>query len=705
MKQNLIPVKNVPGSGRQTFTGGCPDTGTGKADAHSRSKVKLLRLPAIVLGLLFMVALSSCSDYLGIDDYFSDELKLDTIFVKTRYIEAYMWAAASMFPDEGQVLQNQHTPGPLATDEGFTGFLTVYSYNGMRYVLGEITAGNMYSFNTWGNLYKIIRKCNTILTRIDEATDMTTKERFSILGNTRFIRAYAYYNLIVDYGPPILLGDEVVESNESLAYYDRGRSTYDEAVDYVCSELDSAAQYLDTTNPLMEFGRSTRGAAYGLIARLRLIQASPLYNGGDAAHTTFGDWKRTSDGAYYVSQTYDEKRWAVAAAAAKRVMDLQGSGGTMYRLHTVDADSDTPALPEGVTSDPDYYKPWPEGAAGIDPYRSYAEMFNGESVLATNPEYVWGRKSSATISNTQMSFPQRLDGWNGMCVTQKIVDAYAMVDGQSISNSGSAYPYTETGFSSGVQTFSGYRLNAGVSNMYVNREMRFYASVGFSECYWPMTSSTSSGYYNQTITYYYDSPNGKGGVSSPNDYPITGYVLKKFIHPSDSWGGTNARRMDKAFPIIRYAEILLSYAEALNNLTGSYTIDVDGQGQTFQRDGNEIKNAFNQVRHRAGLPGITGNEDAETIRTMIEKERMVEFLFENRRYYDVRRWGIYKETESEPIRGMNVEGSKDVFYTRVIPNTSRIGNRIVDKKLTLMPIPLGEVRRLPSLDQNPGWEQ
>ena len=705
MKSNLIHIKNLPGSDIQTCAGGCHDTGSGKADAPFRSKGKLPGYPVIVLGLLFMVALSSC-DYLDVvDDYFSDELKLDTVFAKTRYIEAYMWAAASMFPDEGNVLNNNYTPSPLATDEGFTGFLTSYNYNGMRYVLGEITAGNMYSFNTWGNLYQIIRKCNTILTRIDEAQDMTTKERFSILGNTRFIRAYAYYNLIVDYGPPILLGDEVVESNESLAYYDRGRSTYDEAVDYVCSELDSAAQYLDTTNPLMEFGRSTRGAAYGLIARLRLIQASPLYNGGDAAHTTFGDWKRTSDGAYYVSQTSDEKRWAVAAAAAKRVMDMQGSGGTMYRLHTVDADSDTPALPEGVTGDPDYYKTWPDGAAGIDPYRSYAEMFNGESVLATNPEYVWGRKSSATISNTRMSFPQRLDGWNGMCVTQKIVDAYAMVDGHSIDNSGSAYPYTETGFSNGVQTFSGYRLNAGVSNMYVNREMRFYASVGFSECYWPMTSSTSSGYYNQTITYYYDSPNGKGGVSSPNDYPVTGYVIKKFIHPSDSWGGTNARRMDKAFPIIRYAEILLSYAEALNNLTGSYTIDVDGQAQTFQRDGNEIKNAFNQVRHRAGLPGITGNEDAETIQDLIEKERMVEFLFENRRYYDVRRWGIYKETESEAIRGMNVEGSKDVFYTKVIPNTSRIGNRIVDKKLTLMPIPLDEVRRLPSLDQNPGWEQ
>ncbi len=674
-----------------------------KAGSLSGPGTRPFRCSRLIIGALLALVFSSCSDYLGIDDYFSDELKLDTVFAKTRYIEAYLWAAAAMFPDEGNILDYNYTPGPTATDEAFTGFLTSSGYNGIRYVLGEITAGNMHELETWGNLYKIIRKCNIIINRIDEATDMTTKERFSILGNTRFIRAYAYYNLIVDYGPPILLGDEVVASNEDLAYYDRERGTYDEAVDYVCSELDSAAVYLSSTVSLMEFGRPTKGAAYGLIARLRLIQASPLYNGGEAAHTTFGDWTRSSDGAYYVSQAYDEKRWAVAAAAAKRVMDMQVSGSGQYSLHTVEADSKTPALPDGVTGDPDYYNTWPDGAAGIDHYRSYAEMFNGESVLATNPEFVWARTSSEVKAETQESFPESVDGWNGMCVTQKVVDAYAMADGRSIDNSSAAYPYTETGSSSAVNSFSGYRLNAGVSNMYVNREMRFYACVGFCECYWPMTSSTSSGYYNQTITYYYGSANGKGHVSDPVNFPLTGYVIKKFIHPSDAWGGTNCTRMDKAFPIIRYAEVLLSYAEALNNLTGSYSIDVDGQEEVFSRDMNEIKNAFNLVRHRASLPGITGNEDTETIQELIEKERMVEFLFENRRYYDVRRWGIYKETENVTIKGMNVDGTRDAFYTRTTPNTSRTGARIVDKKLTLMPIPLDEVRRLPSLDQNPGW--
>ena len=73
-----------------------------------------------------------------------------------------------------------------------------------------------------------------------------------------------------------------------------------------------------------------------LIARLRLFQASPLFNGGAAARKCFGTWKRKSDGAYYVNQEYDPRRWAVAAAAAKQLTKMG------YELHTVEADAQNP---------------------------------------------------------------------------------------------------------------------------------------------------------------------------------------------------------------------------------------------------------------------------------------------------------------------------------------------------------------------------
>jgi hypothetical protein len=618
-----------------------------------------------------------------------------------------MWDAASRFPDEGAIFGggSMYTPGPMATDEAFCLFGTS-EFQGMAYVIGELNADNLSYLNRWKSYYQVIRQCNTIISRIDEAKDWTGTERLRILAYTRFIRAYAYYNLLMNWGPLVLLYDEIPNNNEEMLYYDHPRDLYDECMEYICTEFEEAAKNMLEKQPsIMEYGRPTRGAAYALIARLRLIHASPLYNGGSAAKIYFGNWTRKTDGKHYISQTPDPKRWAIAAAAAKRVVDMTIDGLPAYKLHTVEADDNTPALPENVT-DPDFHKTFPDGAAGIDPFRSYSEMFNGETVMTVNPEYIWGRNSPSLRDYTRHSFPVANSGWNGMCVTQKIIDAYEMADGRSRTESSQDYPYSETGFTESQKSFSGYRLNAGVYNMYVNREMRFYASIGFSECYWECSSTSDATHKNLTVTYYTDSPNGKSGATNPNDHPITGYVLRKYVNPIDAWTGTNARRLDKAFPIIRYAEILLSYAEALNSLgSESYTVGVNDESQTFFRDVNEIKKAINQVRYRSGLPGLTDAEvaNADYVLSKIKKERMVEFLYENRRYFDVRRWGDYEESEGQTIMGMNTAATKDSYYQRVVPASTRITNRIVNRRMLFMPIPRTELKRLPSFDQNPGW--
>lgn len=649
----------------------------------------------------------SCKDYLDISDYFDDELKLDTVFAQKRYVEAYLWGAVSQFPDEGKVFYNPYTPGPYATDEAFT-LADLNSYKGMTLVLGEVNASNIGStpFKTWGNMYQVIRKCNTVLARVDEAGDWTSSsEKLSLLAYVRFFRAYAYYQILVDFGPPILLGDEVLKSNEDLSYYDRSRCLYDEAVEYICSELEEASKYLPMKQQTMNFGRPTKGAAYGLVARLRLIHASPMFNGGVVARTYFSNWVRKTDGKHYVQQSYDEKRWAVAAAAAKRVMDMTDGGNPFYKLYTVDADESTPALPKNVTSDPGYYNSYPTGAAGIDPFRSVSELHNGEAIASINPEYVWGRSSPAIAEMTQRAFPIQTGNWSEWCIPQKIIDAFRMIDGRTIYDSSTDYPYSESGFSTEGKTFSGYKLNSGVFNMYINREARFYANVGFSECYWTMSSTAESGKHDLTITYYYDSANGKSAAHNSGVYTITGYVNKKNIHSMDAHNGANARVMPKTFGIIRFAEILLSYAEALNNLTTAHSVQIGNETVSVSRDMEAMKNAFNRVRYRAGLPGLSDAElsNVKTMQALVEQERMIELMHENRRYYDVRRWGIYEDVESAPITGMNTDASKASYYQRVIVNSVRVGARVVNKRMAFLPIPKNEVRRMPSFDQNPGW--
>lgn len=663
--------------------------------------MKYIRKFMMAVCLAVYCALSSCN-YLDVSEYFADTLGYDSIFQNKINLQKYLWATAAFFSDEGAVWGNAPVPGVTATDEAFVLWNTA-EFSGMRFTQGEITPDALGDFNIWPKMYKIVRKTNIIFSRIDECKDLTNLEKREILGYAHFMRGYAYYNLLQNFGPVVLVGDTPMETNEAPEYYNRARATFDETVDYICNELEIAAKYMPLQVTMAQFGRPTRGSAYGLIARLRLQQASPMFNGGSVARTTFGSWTRQTDGVHYVSQVYDEKKWAIAAHAAKRVIDMG-----IYELHTVKRDKNTPTLPASV---PD--APFPDGAGDIDPFHSYNDMFTGEALMQKNPEYVWGRESSSVRNYMTHCYPVgNLGGWNGMSIPQKIIDAYYMVDGRDRNNSSAEYPYSEDGFTSDPTSFSGYELKSGTYNMYVNREARFYASIGFSGCYWTC-SSTSDNTRKNTQVYYWRGASGSGAAGKDmtdgniNNYPITGYVLKKYIHKDDAIAGADATSLSKAFGIIRYAEILLSYAEALNNLTTTHTVTFDDESTgTYSRNTAEMSKYFNMVRFRAGLPGLTATELAsrEEMFDIIVRERMIEFLHENRRYYDVRRWGIYIDVDKEPIVGMDTEAYQEEFFSRTVVNHLLARNRVTDKKMIFLPISRSEMRKVPLMDQNAGWD-
>ncbi|MFA6701905.1 MAG: RagB/SusD family nutrient uptake outer membrane protein [Dysgonamonadaceae bacterium] len=651
----------------------------------------------IICAFLIIITMSSCN-YLDVADNFEEAFKYDSIFVNKTNLERYTWNIASMFPDEGYKFDKL---GSFACDEAFS--IMVSDYTSLDYVQGNITPTNLRSFNIWNSMYVIVRKVNTVLNNIDKATDLTGQSKKELMGYLYFMRAYAYYRLIMYYGPIVILSDDVLETNETESYYDRPRATFDESVDYVCNEFERSASLMPEVVSSTFFGRPSAGSALGLCARLRLIQASPLWNGGSAARRTYGTWKRSIDGVYYVSQTYDERKWAQAAAVCKRIIDTN-----IYSLHTIKKMQDTAPLPDNVSQ-----HNFPLGAGDIDPFRSYADMFTGESPFARNPEYLWAQRSSGLENYSRHAFPYELyNGFATVGVPQKVIDAYLMVDGRTIENSSDKYPYATDGiWNNGAdKTFSGYTLKGNVHKMYVNRELRFYASIGFSGAFWPMLSTANLSKRN--IQFWYNL-NGNAGKNSNRNLPYnvntTGYSLRKFVHPEDSWGAPgqgegyeNSRRLEKAYPIIRYAEILLAYVEALNNLTTTHTI----QDYQLSRNIDEMRYYFNMVRFRAGLPGLTDAElsSKETMQALIERERMVELLHENARFWDVRRWGKYEITEREPIQGMDMDADGLSFYNIVPVNQPIARNRVVDKKLILVPIELNEVRKSPSMDQNPGYQ-
>ena len=658
----------------------------------------------IIFALLVVISMPSCN-YLDVADNFEESFKWDSIFVNKRNLERYVWNIPTLFPDEGYKFDKL---GSYACDEAFS--IMISDYTALDYVQGNITPTNLRAFNIWNNMYIVVRKVNTVLANIDKTADLEdgSREKNELLGYLYFMRAYAYYRLVMHYGPIVILGDDVLETNEETEYYDSVRATFDESVDYVCNELERAAALMPETVSASFFGRPVSGSALGLSARLRLIQASPLWNGGLAARRTYGTWLRTTDRVNYVSQTYDERKWAQAAAVCKRIIDSD-----VFALHTIGKRADSPELPDNVSK-----LDFPDGAGDIDVFRSLHDMFNGESPVMRNTEFMWAQMSDGLLRYTRHSFPyETFNGYATVSVPQKIIDAFRMADGRPINNSSAEYPYETDGIWNGSadMTFSGYTLKTNVHKMFVNREMRFYVNIGFSGAHWPMLSTSNNTRRNVQFWYNASGNAGKNTVRNlPYNVNTTGYTLRKFVHPEDSWGVPgqgenyeNSRRVPKAYPIIRYAEILLAYVEALNNLTSSHSIEgSDNKTYTLTRDMNEMAKYFNMVRFRAGLPGLTPEELAsqETMQELIETERMVELLHENARFWDVRRWGKYETTERESIMGMDMDADGLAFYNIVPVNQVVARNRVVDKKLILLPIELNEVRKSPSMDQNPGYQ-
>lgn len=665
---------------------------------------KIFLLPSILAMLFF---LGSCSDYLNVDEYFADTFREDSIFANKYNITRYYNGAVNLLPKEGGLWNYGSTPGITGSDEGIScgtwngGFLDI-QYSGTLLTTNQITASSMsgwtWDFNVWTPCYKIIRKCNTMLSNISAVPDMNSIEKMQFRSEVRFLRAYAYYWILRNQGPMVLLGDEILSSNESTDYYSHVRSTLDECVNYICNEFTEAAAYMPEERPQNEIFAPTKGAALSLAARIRLTAASPLYNGGNAARRYFSEFKRKKDGVLYVSQTYDERKWAEAAVACKKVMNLN-----RYELYTVPSDMYTVKLPDNVPA-----AAYPNGAGGIDPFRSYSEQFTGEAVASTNPELIWGTMEGVG-ENLNNYFPITLGGWSAISVPQRIIDYFYMVDGRDIKDASAEHPYNNRPYDKTciVQRDTilskYYVLKGGTYAAYFDREPRFYANVGFSNRLWTMSSTTVTGKHDVQVGYYRGANNGSQ-LSTNNVYNLTGYSCVKYVNPTDALSGENHRTIAKTLPLIRYAEILLSYAEALNHLTQEWTID----GITVSRDLDEIKAAFNRIRYRAGLPGLSDSDLASVdgFDKIIQRERAIEFFHEGRRYYDIRRWGIVEELEKEPLTGLNVNLAEWAgFYQPSIIQHATIRERVWKDKMIMLPLALDELRKAPSLDQNPGWEK
>ena len=218
-----------------------------------------------------------------------------------------------------------------------------------------------------------------------------------------------------------------------------------------------------------------------------------------------------------------------------------------------------------------------------------------------------------------------------------------------------------------INASSGY----SEATMWSNRDPRLSATVLWHGVTW------GSGTIN-VILGQRDNP-----VGNANSTP-TGYYVRKYI-PENILSSNHTGTSYRNWAIIRYAEILLNYAEAMNEANGPSA---------------EVYDALDQVRHRAGITGNVADRtdltsSKENMRRFIRRERTVELAFEEHRFWDVRRWNVAPAALSRDIYGVDV--ASDGTISRKVAQ-----NRVFEGKMYLYPIPETE-EWVTGIQNNAGW--
>lgn len=637
------------------------------------NKIKLFGLALVASAVGF----SSCEDYLDVK--LDDQLSLDEVFSKRPSTESYLKHVYSFLPYEAEYQGTNSTgetePGgdgavvPMSDEALFSWYQWV-SY--MYFRTGDWGPTTPY-FNIWRRQYTGIEQAGIFMENVDKCGEITPENRTIMKAEARFIRAYSYFQLVRKYGPCFLWGDR--RSDVTIKPAEIDRDPVEKVFEFIIEEIDKAIADLplELADNTTYAGRLTKGAAMAAKSRILLYAASPLFNGCDLYKGM-----TNSRGEYLFPQSPDPNKWELAAKAAKEVIDLG-----LYELYTDDTED--------------------------DPFKRAIKSYQGVQFKAWNKEIIWGYwprytpsyYNLAAFQSARMSPPDVCKTANGgFCPSLKLVDTYPMAESGRYPVTG----YDENG-NPIIDEKSGYVADGFTNNWVhpieerfgpvkahnstIGRDARFYASIFANGFYW-VNDFIKGG--KKIVTFYTGGTSGYKGMSK--DCVKVGYLWRRFLNPENNY--ENGNNGTYFWFYYRLGEIYLNYAEACN--------------EKPNRDEAEALKYINLIRERAGLnkleeayPEVKGNK--ELLRTLLQKERMIELAFEAHRYYDVRRWMI-AEKELNGINytlnllATNYESSW-VRTDQVWPNDKY--PNVFEPKHYFFPINQLQLSEMKNITQNYGW--
>ena len=521
----------------------------------------------------------------------------------------------------------------------------------------------------WDAMYKAIRNANIAIANLPTATFSDVVLRDKLLGESYFLRAYYYQQLLRFYG-----GVPIIEKPYGLNEdYSVARSSYDDCVKFIVKDLDKAAELLNGKSTSL--GRTSKLAALALKSRVLLYAASDLHDGptAKAKSSTLAGYADINLLAYPSGDR--TARWQAAKAAAKVVLDAT----TGYKL-------DLSAPVSATEGTANYTSIAMAGKSAIGDAAAAVEL-----ILQRTKTALYTQEDNWPLGGIHYGINNGPNGyhcWAGNTPIQQLVDDYEMMDGSKFDWNNPAHK----------------------ADPYSNRDPRFKATVLYDGADWKPRPSDVKGKdpANQVQTGYYD--NGAGGKVNGIDTresevenwngSRTHYYTRKFIDPNPALADNQSNAQLIPWPFIRYTEVVLNYVEA-NIALGDET---------------EAKNWLNKIRFRAGMPAITAS-GAELV-DRYRNERRIELVYEEHRYHDARRWMIPAQTVGRGIKAINVTATLKPGKTALVPyrhdnsvynytytpvDNTENETRVWIDKMYYRAINRDEIKRNSKLVNNPGF--
>ncbi|MDR1340013.1 MAG: RagB/SusD family nutrient uptake outer membrane protein [Prevotellaceae bacterium] len=669
----------------------------------------ILKTVFLTVGLLYC---TSCSDWLNVVP--DNVMTVDDIF-STRKDAAQALANAYAYlphydaPHSSPWLLGDEYIGSSALnyDDADDKLRSVRIMRNLQ-VTGEPILGYWSGNGGVKSLYQGINQTNIFLASIDLAEDMDETTKKDWTAQVKCLKAYYHFLLMQHYGP-IVLSDQVIspeETSEDLLF--PKRSKIDVCFDFIINLINEAIPDLRGATTETDYGQINKSAATAIKARIMVARARPFFNGN---RDIFGDFYDTDGQAYFPQEEKKEKWQDAITAINEAIATCTANGFGMYAYprskNIMNADTtDARIAPERMRIlydlrympvDPwnneiiwgysnieqfswyDNYERWLEIQAAATPKLPSKAIYTGEGEFESKGNVFgsgnWLAASYAMAERfyTENGLPIEEDLSFDMGNRYEIVTTPGVEDPEYKDIAGIIQPGTQT------------------VRLHLNRELRFYTSLAVAGSYFRAQR------YRINSIMLYGQDCGRGLGQRPEEcFYITGIGHQKFVHPQSS-GGWSFRTMYFPYPIIRMADLYLMKAEALNEFSGP---------------SQEVYDALNVVRRRAGIPDIEKvwadptlartvdkHKDPIGLREIILQERGIELAFEGSRYWDMVGYKRAVSEFSKPIMGWNDRGATpQAFFNLEAKQTRRF-----TPTNYLWPIDLKEMNINSNLKQNPGW--